>query len=198
MQQFDPNYDIVTPIRTQQGKVDVTVRFPNDSEWAEWFRTRRMQVTQLGRGASTFQMDSEAADFKLYEQIRRPESPNLDPAEASVLIEKIGRREVSNIENEGDELDVTLAVFGGVATHRVRIPNAKQVGSFRRGSSQIVSLPFNKQQVKTALEPGIRLYDECLIGAKGYSNGTIPGIHKDEVMRSVLQFIEQEADEANP
>lgn len=194
---FDPTQAIEIQVRTASGPVQVKVRFPTDAEWAEWFKTREVVMSALGRGASQFDLDPSRASAALYKEIRQEGSPDLHPLEAVDVIDRLGKREVYDTQAEGDELTVHMHVRGGDVEHRLRLPGVREVSEFRRGSSRIVSLPFGKQQVRQRLEPGVELYNSCLVKTTGYSNGSIPAIHKDEAIRSVLTFLENEADEGN-
>ena len=195
---FDSNTDYNIPVRTMRGLEKILVRCPSDEEWSDWYKSRQMKVTDLGRGQNVWRMDGEQADLKLYERIRSDGMPDLDTAEAQELIGRMSRCEVRGIESLGDEAEITVEVLGGETKHRVRIPTAKQAAQFRRSSSQMISLPFGKQRVKMWLEPGVKLWEECFVSTSGYDNGPVPAIHKDSVMRSLLHFIESEADEGNP
>ena len=196
---FDSTLEISQHLRTERGREEILARWPDEGEWSNWYRNRRTTIMQLGRGQSTLHMDNEATDLKLYEAIRLPGSPDLDPTEAAEFISRVAKREVVNIESQGDYLTLTLDVLGGTTKHHVRIPTVREVTEFRRAASQVVSLPFNKQQIRLTIEPGARLYDKIRGEApEGYSNGSIPAIHKDEVVRAAIQFVESEADEANP
>lgn len=197
---FDRNKEIETAIRREGGSppTKCAVRFPDDGEWAEWYRGRRLTIQQLGRGASQFDIDTADADLRLYLKICLNGAPELDRAEATAVITGIARREVRSVEVEGDEMIVHMEVPGGEGvSHRLRSPSVKQVAELRRSSSQILSLPYNKQQIRTSLEPAVRLYDACAVAREGYE-GAVPAIHKDEAVRAVIQFLELEADEGNP
>jgi len=194
---FDTNGTMTVALRTERGAEQAKVRFPTDEEWSEWFRTRHILIAQLGRGASQYDMEDSGAAAALYQEVRQEGSPDLHPLEAKWVIDQVGKREVTEVEADGNELTVQMKVWGAEVEHRLRIPGVKEVSQFRRVSSRIVSLPFGKQQIKQKLEPGVQLYDACLVKTGGYSNGSIPAIHKDEAIRAVLTFIEEEADEGN-
>ena len=46
---------------------------------------------------------------------------------------------------------MNVRVPGGLTTHLLRMPSAKDVIEYRRGFARVLDLPFNKQQLKINL-----------------------------------------------
>ena len=198
MPQFDMNTDFVIPVMTESGKQKITVRYPVEDEWAEWTKRKGTIITNLGRGESLWEPEETDADVRLYNAIRCEGQPDLNTEEARAVIIVLTKFEVRGVESEGNELEVTAAVMGGEVTHRLKIPTAKQVAEFRRYSSQLIAMPFNRQRLKTMLKPGVKLWDTTLVSTSGYANGSIPAVHKDSAVRAVLEYVGAETDEPNP
>ncbi|HEY1965354.1 MAG TPA: hypothetical protein VGG59_10510, partial [Acidobacteriaceae bacterium] len=67
-------------------------------------------------------------------------------------------------------------------------------------STRLISLPYNRQEIRTNLDAAASLWDKC--GGKGEAyEGPVPAVHKDAAIRAVISAIEQEAmpkyDESN-
>ena len=199
MPQFDADTDFVVPVRTDRGDEQITVRYPSEEQWTAWTRKKSTIVTMLGRGESQWEPERNEADAQLYNEIRCEGQPDLDNDEAATLIGILSKFEVRGVESEGNnELEIRAGVMGGQVTHRLKIPTAKQVAELNRHRSQIVSMPFNRQRIRTVLPPYVALWDKTKVVVEGYVNGSIPAIHKESAIRAVLEYIGTEADDPNP
>ncbi len=187
---FDTNTTITIGLRTSAGKVDITVRWPNDEEWAKHRKKSKLLMRQLGRGASEMQSDSAAADLYLYDAIKLDGAPDLTPGEATGIVRAIAKCEVLKVELGADEAVAELQVLTGRVTHTVRIPTMDQVRSLQQ-STRYITLPYNTQEVRTNLEAAAALWDACGGKAEGYA-GTVPNLHKDAAIRQVISEVEQE------
>jgi len=196
---FDVNNTITIGLRTEKGKADVTVRWPSDEEWATHRRRRKIIRRDLGRGASENEVDNTEGDLRLYETITVNGAPPLTGAEASRIIEVIAECNVINVDLGADQAEVEVVTCMGETKHHMRIPTYEEVRKLNR-SNRMVSLPFNRFEIRTFLEAGAELWDKCGGAAEGY-NGPVPNLHKDTVMRAVVEAINQEAaprhDESN-
>jgi hypothetical protein len=146
---FDATRPIALQLRTPTGLKTVRARFPNDEEWIERQRKRKVIVKQLGRGVSeTTIPNSEDADAALLTKIRVPEenAPEVDAFEASRVIEQLSQAEVDDVVQVGDAFRVTLRVLGGTVTHLLKMPSAKDVFEYRRGFARVLDLPYNRQE----------------------------------------------------
>lgn len=170
----------------------VRVRFPTDEEWIERQRRRKVIVKQLGRGISeTTIPNSEDADAALLAKIRvaEPDAPEVDPFEASRVIEQLGQAEVDDVAQIGDGFEVTLRALGGTVTHSLRMPSAKDVFDYRRGLARVLDLPYNRQELIINLAPAGALYRRLGQAADGYA-GDVPIIHQAVVVKAAIDALD--------
>jgi hypothetical protein len=196
---FDANTTITIGLRTAAGKADITVRWPTDEEWGAHRRRRKILQRQLGRGATETEIDSSEADAKLYESIKLNGAPPLSVAEAGRIVDTIATTDVLGVDLHAEDAEVQLNTLMGEVKHTVRIPMMDEVKALQR-STRLISLQYNRSEIRTNLESAAALWDKCGGRAEGYA-GAVPNIHKDVAIRAVIAAIEQEAlpkyDEAN-
>lgn len=197
---FDTNnLTLTVPIRTAHGKAEITVRWPTDEEWAQHRKRRRILQRQLGRGATETEIDTNEADAKLYEVIKQNGAPQLSTGEINYVIEQVSDCNVLNVELHAEDAEVQLSVPMNEVKHTVRIPTMDEIRTLQR-STRLITLPYNRQEIRTNLESSAALWDKCGGHAEGYS-GPVPNLHKDAAIRAVIQAIEREAmpqnDESN-
>src|SRR5881394_228999 len=123
---FDSTAEYVLPARSGQQRVEVTLRWPTDEEWAERHRTRKILVRNMGRGISETEIDSGDADLKLYRAARVNGAPDLTVGEATFVIRHLERAEVTGVTLDGAEAEVAINVAGGLVHHRLQMPTADQ------------------------------------------------------------------------
>lgn len=189
---FDAARPIALQLRTPAGLKTVRVRFPNDEEWIERQRKRKVIVKQLGRGVSeTTIPNSEDADAALLAKIRVPEenAPEVDAFEASRLIEQLSQAEVDDVIQAGDSFRVTLRVLGGTVTHLLKMPSAKDVFEYRRGFARVLDLPYNRQELIINLAPARALYKRLAQTAGGYA-GEVPIIHQAVAVKAAIDALD--------
>lgn len=189
---FDAARPIALQLRTPTGLKTVRVRFPNDEEWIERQRKRKVIVKQLGRGVSeTTIPNSEDADAALLAKIRVPEenAPEVDAFEASRVIEQLSQAEVDDVVQVGDAFRVTLRVLGGTVTHLLKMPSAKDVFEYRRGFARVLDLPYNRQELIINLAPAGALYKRLAQTAEGYA-GEVPIIHQAVAVKAAIDALD--------
>jgi len=189
---FDAARPIALQLRTPAGLKTVRVRFPNDEEWIERQRKRKVIVKQLGRGVSeTTIPNSEDADAALLAKIRVPEenAPEVDAFEASRVIEQLSQAEVDDVVQAGDAFRVTLRVLSGTVTHLLRMPSAKDVFEYRRGFARVLDLPYNRQELIINLAPAGALYKRLAQTAEGYA-GEVPIIHQAVAVKAAIDALD--------
>jgi hypothetical protein len=189
---FDAARPIALQLRTPTGLKTVRVRFPNDEEWIERQRKRKVIVKQLGRGVSeTTIPNSEDADAALLAKIRVPEenAPEVDAFEASRVIEQLSQAEVDDVVQVGDAFRVTLRVLGGTVTHLLKMPSAKDVFEYRRGFARVLDLPYNRQELIINLAPAGALYKRLAQTAEGYA-GEVPVIHQAVAVKAAIDALD--------
>lgn len=188
---FDTTAEYVLPARAGKTKIEVTLRWPSDEEWADRHRQRKIVIRNVGRGVSETEIDSADADLKLYQLARLNGAPELTAAEASLVIRAIERCEVTEVVLDGEEATVTMQVAGGKVTHRIQQPTADQVIRMQRAASRLFSAPHNTSQMRMYLEPPAKLWDECKGSSDDYTTA-VPALHKDAAIRAVVEQINLE------
>jgi len=189
---FDAGRPVALNLRTPAGVKTIRVRFPTDDEWIERQRRRKVIVKQLGRGMSeTTIPNSEDADAALLSKVRvaEPDAPEVDPFEASRVIEQLGQAEVDDVVQIGDGFDVTLRVLGGTVTHSLRMPSAKDVFEYRRGFARVLDLPYNRQELIINLAPAASLYKRLVQASEGYA-GDVPIIHQAVAVKAAIDALD--------
>ena len=105
-------------------------------------------------------------DAALLAKIRAGEGPEVDPFEASRIIEQLSQAEVDDVVPEGDAFRVTLRVLGGLTAHLLQMPSAKDVFEYRRGFARVLDLPFNRQELTINLGAAGALYKKLVTRAR--------------------------------
>jgi len=196
METANPNFDatrpVATQLRTPEGVKTVRVRFPADVEWTERQRRRKVIIKQLGRGISeTAVPNSEDVDAALLAKIRveEQEPVEVDPFEASRIIEQLSQAEVDDVVQAGDSFRVTLRVLGGTVTHLIAMPSAKDGFEYRRGFARGLDLPFNKQELTINLAAAGALFKKLARSAEGYA-GEVPIIHQAVAVKAAIDALD--------
>jgi hypothetical protein len=187
---FDSTRPIALQLRTPTGVKPVRVRFPSDEEWTERQRRRKVVIKQLGRGVSeTIIGNAEDADAALLARIRDGEGPEIDPFEASRVIEQLSQAEVDDVVQTGDSFRVTLRVLGGVVTHLLKMPSAKDVFEYRRGFARVLDLPYNRQELTINLAAAGALHKKLITATEGYA-GEAPIIHQAVAVKAAIDALD--------
>lgn len=173
------------------GQKVAKVRFPTDEEWIARAKARKLIVKNLGRDRrETETIGAEEADAKVFEAIKRPESAELDPSEAVMLLERLASCEVTDATHEGSTAAISLRLPGDVeAVHRLRIPTAKDILDYRRGISRVVEMSHGKQQVTINIGVAGALWDKLTEGVEGYTDA-VPVIHKTRAIAAAIELSE--------
>ena len=189
---FDATKPIAMNLRTPEGVKTVRLRFPTDDEWTERQRRRKVIIKQLGRGISeTVVPNSEDVDAALLAEIRVEEQDavEVDPFEASRIIEQLSQAEVDEVAQEGDGFRVTMRVLGGTVSHVLRMPSAKDVFEYRRGFARVLDLPYNRQELIINLAPAAALFKKLIEASEGYA-GEVPIIHQAVAVKAAIDALD--------
>jgi hypothetical protein len=188
---FDANQTITMNLRAPGGVKTIRVRFPSDEDWIERQRRRKVIIKQLGRGVSeTIIGNSEDTDAALLAKIRVDEDgPDVDPFEASRIIEQLSQADVDDVAQEGDVFRVTLRVLGGTVTHLLKMPSAKDLFEYRRSFARVLDLPYNRQELTINLGGASALYKRLVAGTEGYS-GDVPIIHQAVAVKAAIDALD--------
>jgi len=194
---FDAGRQVEVQLRSAEGTKTVKVRFPTDEEWTERQRRRKIIIKQLGRGISeTVIPHSEDVDAALFAKIRAGEGPEVDPFEASRILEQLSQADVDDVVSEAGAFRVVLRVPGGLTAHVVRMPSAKDVIDYRRGFARVLDLPFNKQELTVNLGAAGSLYQKLAQGTEGYA-GAVPIIHQAVAVKAAIDALDAGLQEDN-
>jgi hypothetical protein len=191
---FDATRPVAINLRTPEGLKSIRVRFPSDAEWTERQRRRKVIIKQLGRGVSeTTVANAEDGDAALLARIqekpRDGEEPAVDPFEASRIIDQLSQAEVDDVVQTGDAFRVSTRVLGGVTSHILKMPSAKDIFEHRRSFARILDLPFNRQELTINLAAAGALYKRLSQGAEGYA-GEVPIIHQAVAVKAAIDALE--------
>jgi hypothetical protein len=187
---FDSQKEIHVQLRSAEGARTVRVRFPNDEEWIERQRRRKIIIKHLGRGVSeTTIPNAEEVDAALFAKIRLDDGDELDAYEASRIIEQLGQADVDEVLEEAGGFRVVLRVPGGMTEHVLRMPSAKDVIEYRRGFARILDLPFNRQELTVNLAAAGTLYQKLCQTSEGYA-GAVPIIHQAVAVKAAIDALE--------
>jgi hypothetical protein len=189
---FDATKPITMNLRTPEGVKTVRLHFPTDEEWTERQRRRKVIIKQLGRGISeTVVPNSEDVDAALLAKIRAEEQDavEVDPFEASRIIEQLSQAEVDDVIQTGDSFRITLRVLGGAVAHTLAMPSAKDVFEYRRAFARILDLPFNKQELTINLAAAGTLYKKLARSVEGYA-GEVPIIHQAVAVKAAIDALD--------
>jgi len=175
-------------LRSAQGSKTVKVRFPTDEEWIERQRRRKVIIKYLGRGVSeTTVPNSEETDAALVAKLRLDEDgPEVDPFEASRIVEQLSQAEVDETIREAGGFRVLLRVPGGTTVHVLGMPSERDVIQFRRAFARILDLPHNRQEISTNLRAAGELYQKLCQQTEGYADG-VPIVHQAVAVNAVIE-----------
>jgi len=186
---FDAARPITVNLRTPEGVKTIRVRFPSDEDWIERQRRRKVLIKQLGRGVSeTIISGGEDADAALLAKVREGEG-EVDPFEANRIVEQLSQAEVDDVVQTGDSFRVTLRVLGGVVTHLLKMPSAKDVFEYRRGFARVLDLPYNRQELTINLAAAGALYKKLVTATEGYVGGS-PIIHQAVAVKAAIDALD--------
>jgi hypothetical protein len=191
---FDASKPIVVPILSG-GEKRCEVRFPTDEEWCYWARAQRTIRHFLGRGKSqSTDLDLPKINAELFKKIRLDkDGPEFDDAEAGMVIGRVERCQIVDIQREGVNYRIEMKVPGAKATHVLRMPTAKEMQEHDGASTSVVAAR-RSVETRAFLEPSGALYDKLHVAHDGYA-GDVPIIHKSAAVSEVVAQLAIEADD---
>ena len=191
---FDASRPLAMNLRAPEGLKTVRVRFPTDDEWIERQRRRKVLVKQLGRGTSeTTVVNREDADAALLAKIRtEQDGPEVDPFEAAKLIEELATCEVDDVVPVSEGFRVTMRVLGGMTTHVMKTPSAKDTFEYRRGFVRVLDLPFGRQEMTVNIAAVAAFYKKLAVSTEGYAGDppVVPVIHQAVAVRAAIDALD--------
>lgn len=162
----------------------IELDFPSDEQWTRRLRARKIQTKELGRGESRQTIIGDEIDATLLQEIS---GETLDEADATTIMNNLGRVDVEDVEREGSKFKVTLRVVGGrMIECEIDRPSSLHLKRFRNAYAHSVNLPHNKSEVRTNPAVAAELFDEI---AKQHAE--IPIIYKIAALGAVIQEIDR-------
>ncbi len=155
-------------------------------------RRRKVIVKNLGRGMSeTTVAGGEEVDAALVAKIRlEEENPvEVDPFEAARIVEHLSQAEVDDVVAASGSFRVSTRVLGGITTHLLKMPSAKDVIEYRRGFLRSVDLPYGKQEITVNLAAAGALYKKLSEGTEGYADA-VPIIHQAVAVKAAVDALD--------
>jgi hypothetical protein len=191
---FDASKSIVVPILSG-GEKRCEVRFPTDEEWCGWARAQRTIRHFLGRGKSQSEdVDLPKINGDLFKKIRiDKDGPEFDDAEAGMVIARVERSQVTDIQREGINYRIEMKVPGARVMHVLRMPTAKEMQDHERASTTVVAAR-RSVETRAFLEPSGALYDKLHVSHEGYA-GAVPIVHKSAAVSEVIAQLGAEGDD---
>lgn len=188
---FDSSKDYKVPVPARVGSGEMLhVRWPNDQEWYTRARSKKLIQRKLGRGRTeTVPTPPGEHDLKLYEAISLNGSQPISPGEAQMLLDALGTCTVTDVKIEDNEAVVLMQIVSGEVIHKLKVPTADQIITYRRAAYRLIELQHNQQEIRLNPQPGAELWDSCGGHSGDYVNG-VPGIHKDVAIKGVIEYID--------
>jgi len=187
---FDRSKEFVVKI-ISGGVKSCLLRFPTDAEFCDRARRQRTIRHFLGRGKSkTTDLNTEAVDLQLFAALRvEQDGQSFDAAEASAFIGRLDLADVVSAEWEGETRRMEMKVPGARTTHVLRIPRQSEIREHERATTDAV-YANRSAEIRVALEPSGRLYDQVLVETQGYV-GPVPINHKVAAVTNLLAALSQ-------
>jgi hypothetical protein len=130
----------------------------------------------------------------LFKKIRiDKDGPEFDDAEAGMVIARVERSQVTDIQREGVNYRVEMKVPGARVTHVLRMPTAKEMQDHERASTTVVAAR-RSVETRAFLEPSGALYDKLHVSHEGYA-GAVPIVHKSAAVSEVIAQLAIEGDD---
>jgi hypothetical protein len=188
---FDSSAQIKMPAPYRMGDQKLTVRWPTDDEWAKRNRAKKFITRRLGRGKSeTIPPEPGETDLQLYEAISLNGSPPVSVAEASMILDALAQCNVLSVQIEEGMGVIEMDTMAGLVTHRLKIPTAELILSWRRTALRVVELANNQSEMRFNPQAGATGWDGCGGVSTDYA-AAVPAIHKDIAFRALVDFIDQ-------
>jgi hypothetical protein len=200
IQLFDMNSFFTVPILRTEGYVNISVRFPSDKQWIDRSLRRKTRQRNLGRNKTEIiKQPLDPLDAELINELRAPESPEVDAAEAKKILSRLS--EILIEESPTREsillLRVPITAWGVKTTHILRNPSESDREEFMDLSGiptvsqgSIDTFGFN-------IGGAADLYKKICKEATGYA-GPVPVVHQLAAINAAFEFYELEIDGASP
>lgn len=189
---FDANSPFVLNVLpSQKGEQFLRVKFeryPNDAEWIAHQRARKVIDHQTGRGVETKVVGREDADAALIAAV----APAIDltASQREMLVDRLARVSVEDIEADAAEFTLTVRFFAGVGTHTLSMPTAEHLRECD-AATKSVPLGGGRVEYRTNLDVYRRVYDELRVNVADYA-GEPPLLHKVVAVQGVISRVKEQ------
>ena len=174
------------------------MRYPSDEEWSTRQRSIKTIVQNMGPGASVTRADGvEDADYELYNLIRAEGAPDLEPALASLMIQRLNKAEADEPVFEGENLRIPIKVCGAHTEHLLRVPSEAETRKYRKASYVFIDRRHGKQELKSFMPAIGDFYDKLAAESSGYT-GEVPLPHKVAAVVELVATLDAEDEEDDP
>lgn len=193
---FDTTQHIDLKIASPDGDKSVTVSYPTDEQLAERSNKMKLVVRQLSRGKSmTEPAASGKNDLELVNKIK-VSGDELDEYEATQVLGRLVRCDVTDSRREGNRIVVETKVPGAKTTHTLKIPSAKQLHTHGRNALSVVEGRHGLQEMKLNLRASGELYDALVDQTEGYASN-VPLPHKSTVVSEAIAILNQDREDSD-
>jgi hypothetical protein len=182
------------------GEKTCNVVFPSNEQWCERARKQKAVRRLLGRGKSQYDSgNANQVDAELFAKIRKDQDgAPFDEYEASKVIDRLERCQVTNVERQGNTYRVEMKVPGALVVHVLNMPTQKDITEYGRGSVKSTD-SARSQEIRMSLEPALALWQRCSHVTEGYAEGiTVPVIHMDAAIVAMLTQMDADLEDPDP
>lgn len=179
-------------LRTDSGEKTTTVRFPTDEQWKKRRRAQTPIQRNLGRGVSeTILPSTEESDLEIYRAIKTEDSPDLDPFEASSIIQRMALCRLISLERVGSNYEVAFKTIHGAMRFAMKSPTVRQQVEYQRTIVRLLDLPGGAQKTVVNLDVAAKVFDELLVDG----DRSVSIIYKAEAASQVMGEVIRNLDE---
>jgi len=108
------------------------------------------------------------------------------------LIEELAACDVDDVVPVSEGFRVTMRVLGGMTTHVMKTPSAKDVFEYRRGFVRVLDLPFGRQEMTVNIAAVAAFYERLAVSSEGYAGDppVVPVIHQAVAVRAAIDALD--------
>src|ERR1022692_2333220 len=86
-------------------------------------------------------------------------------------------------------IQVHFRVLGATTVHLLKMPSARDVFEYRRGSAGLLALPFGRKEVTINIGSAASLYEKLVTATEGYA-GDVPIIHQAVAVKAAIDAMD--------